>query len=65
MTVWTGARQVPLSTGLSLQEYWSGLPFPPPGDLANSGIEPTFPALQAGSLPTEAPGKPCLTEIDP
>ena len=43
----------PLSMGLSRQEYCSGLPFPPPGDLPNPGIEPTssvFPALQADSL---------------
>ena len=44
--------------GFSRQEYWSGLPFPPPGDLPNSGIEPRSPTLQAHSLPTEPPGKP-------
>ena len=37
----------------SRQEYWSGLPFPSPGDLPNPGIKPGSPALQAGSLPTE------------
>ena len=42
--------------GLSRQEYWSGLPFPPPGDLPNPGIEPRSPALQADSLPTELQG---------
>ena len=41
------ARQAPLSIGFSKQEYWSGLPFPPPGDLSDSGIEPGSPALQA------------------
>ena len=44
-----------------MQEYWSGLPFPPPGDLPNSGIKPTSPsspALQADFLHTEPPGKP-------
>ena len=41
MTPWTVAHQVPLSMELSRQEYWSGLPFPPPGDLPDSGIEPT------------------------
>ena len=46
------------SMGFSRQEYWSGLPFPSPGDLPNPGIEPRFPALQADSLPTELPGKP-------
>ena len=45
-TPWTVARQAPLSMGFSRQEYWSGLPFPPPGDLPNPGIEPTSPALQ-------------------
>ena len=40
------------------QEYWSGLPFPSPGDLPNLGIEPGSPALQADALPSEPPGKP-------
>ena len=44
--------------GFSRQEYWSGLPFPPPGDPPDSGIEPGSPALQAYSLPTELQGKP-------
>ena len=44
--------------GFSRQEYWSGLPCPPPGDLPNPGIEPKSPALQADSLPAEPPGKP-------
>ena len=39
--------------GFSRQEYWSGLPFPSPGDLPDPGIEPGSPALQADSLPTE------------
>ena len=43
--------------GFSRQEYWSGLPFPSPGDLPDPGIEPGFPALQADSLPTELAGK--------
>ena len=42
----------------SRQEYWSGLPFPSPGDLPDPGIEPESPALQADSLPSEPPGKP-------
>ena len=54
----TVARQVPLSMGFSRQEYWSGLPFPSPGDLPYSGIEPGSPALEADSLPHEPPGKP-------
>ena len=45
--------QAPLSMGFSRQEYWSGLPFPLPGDLPNPGIKPESPALQAGSLPSE------------
>ena len=40
------------------QEYWSGLPFPSPGDLPHPGIKPVSPALQADSLPTGPPGKP-------
>ena len=44
--------------GFSRQEYWSGLPCPPPGDLPNPGTEPRFPALQADSLSSEPPGKP-------
>ena len=43
--------------GFSRQEYWSGLPFPFPGDLPDPGIEPGSPALQADSLPSEPPGK--------
>ena len=46
-TPWTVARQAPLSVGFPRQEYWSGLPFPPPGDLPDPGIEPMPPALQA------------------
>ena len=42
----------------SKHEYWSGLPFPPPGDLPDLGIKPGSPALQADSLPSEPPGKP-------
>ena len=60
-TPWTVACRAPLSMGFSRQEYWSGLPFPSPGDLPNPGIEPRFPALQADSLPTELWGKPFLS----
>ena len=49
----TVARQAPLSMGLPRQEYWSGLPFPSPGDLPHSRIEPRPPALGANSLPSE------------
>ena len=61
MTPWTAARQAPLSVGFSRQEYWSGLPFPPPGNLPNPGIKPTSLALAGGCFTTELPGKP---EID-
>jgi len=44
VTPWTVAHQVPLSMEFSKQEYWSELPFPPPGDLPDPGIEPTSPA---------------------
>ena len=56
------ARQAPLSMGFSRQEHWSGLPFPPLGDLPDPGIEPRSPALQADSLPLAAPlGKPLMS----
>ena len=48
--------QAPLFMGFFRQKYWSGLPFPSPEDLPDSGIEPRSPALQADSLPTEPPG---------
>ena len=57
-TPWTVAFQVPVSMGFSRQEYWSGLPFPSPGDLPDTGIEPGSPAWQADSLLTELQGKP-------
>ena len=44
--------------GFSRQEYWSGLPFPSPGDLPHPGIEPRSPTLSADALPSELPGKP-------
>jgi len=47
---WTVARQSPLSMEFSRQEYWRGLPFPSPGDLPNSGIEPVSPTMQVDSL---------------
>ena len=58
MTPWTVAHQAPLSMGFSRQEYWSGLPFPSPGDLPDPGIEPPTqgsPALQADALISEPP----------
>ena len=54
---WTVAYQAPLSLEFSRQEYWSGLPFPSPGDLPNPRIEPRSPTLQADALPSEPPGK--------
>ena len=59
-TPWTVAYQAPPSMGFSRQEYWSGLPFPSPEDLPNTGIEPGSPTLQADALPSEPPGKPVL-----
>ena len=53
---WTVVYQASLSMGFSRQEYWSGLPFPSPGDLPVPGIEPRSPALQADALPSEPPG---------
>ena len=50
MTLWTVARQTPLSMGFSRQEYWSGLPFPSPGGLPGPGINPVSPTLQADSV---------------
>ena len=52
------AHQAPLSMEFSRQEYWSGLPFPSPGDLPDPGIEPGSLALQADSLLSEPSGKP-------
>ena len=57
-TSWTVAHQAPLSMGFSRQEYWSGLPFPSPGDLPDPGIVLGSPALPADVLPSEPPGKP-------
>ena len=56
-TTWTAARQAPLSMGYPRQEYWSGLPFPSPGDLPDPRLKPMSSALQADSLPFEPPGK--------
>ena len=59
-SLWTAAHQAPLSMGFSRQEYWSGLPFPPPRDLPNLRIKPESPlslSLQVDSLPAETLGK--------
>ena len=58
MIPWTVACQVPLFMGFSRQEYWSGLPFPSPGELPDPGIEPRAPTLQVDALLTELCGKP-------
>ena len=60
VTPWTVAYQALPSMGFSRQEYWSGLPFPSPGDLPHPGIEPRSPAFQADALTSEPPGKPKL-----
>ena len=60
-TPWTVAHQAPLSMGFPMQEYCSGLTFPPPLDLPTPGIEPmspAFPALTGGFFTSEPPGKP-------
>ena len=57
VTPWTEAYRAPPSMGFSRQEYWSGLPFPSPGDLPYPGIEPGSPAFQADALTSEPPGK--------
>ena len=58
VTPWTVAHQAPVSIGFPMQEYWSGLPCPSPGNLPDPGIEPVFPALAGGFFTTEPPGKP-------
>ena len=61
---WTVAHQAPLSMEFSRQEYWSGLPFPPPGDLLDPGIEPMFavaPALTGGLFLSHL-GSPLITD---
>ena len=61
VTPWTVAYQAPPSKEFSREEYWSGLPFPSPGDLPDPGIESGFPALQVDSVLSEPPRKPCFT----
>ena len=66
-TLWTVACQTPLPMGFPRQEYWSGLPFPSPGDLSHPGIKPLSPVLQEDSFTAEPPRKfqlyntPCIT----
>ena len=63
MTPGTVAHEAPLSLGFSRQEYWSGLPCCPPGDLPNPGIKPRCPSLQTDSLPSGSTGKPKNTGV--
>jgi len=58
VTPWTAACQAPLSMGFPRQEYWSGLPFPSPGDLPNPGIESAYLALAGRFFTYEPPEKP-------
>ena len=55
---WTTTHQAPTSMGFSRQEYWNGLPLPPPGDVVDPGIELGSPSLASGFFNTELPGKP-------
>ena len=63
VALWTVAHQTPLSMGFSRQEYWSGMPFPSPGDLPDPEIKPESPAWQVDSLPAELSGKPQRGEV--
>ena len=54
VTLWTVARQAPLSVGFCRQEYWSGLPWPPAGDLLDPEVKPGSPALAGGFFTTDA-----------
>ena len=62
-TLWTVAHQAPLSMGFFRQEYWSGLPFPPLGDLPDPGITPVFPALAGDSLLLSHQGSAALSPL--
>ena len=57
-TPWAVAHQAPLSMGFSKQEYWSGVPFPSPEDLPDSGVKPASPALAGRLITSKPPGKP-------
>ena len=64
-TPWAVAYQASPSMGFSRQEYWSGLPFPSPGNLPDPGFEPRSPVLQADALSFEPPGKPIAVQTSP
>ena len=66
VTLWTIAHQAPLSMGFSRQEDWNGLPFPFPGDLTDSGVEPMSlipPALVGGSFTISSTREACISEV--
>ena len=65
VTPWTVAYQAPPSTGFSRQEYWSGLPFPSPGESSQPRGRTRSPALQADALPSKPPGKLLLNNFRP
>ena len=65
VTLWTVAHQVALSMGFSSQEYWSGLLFPPPGDLPDPGTEAPSPLLQADSSLLSHQERPCYLTYQP
>ena len=59
-TPWTSTHQAPLSMGFPRKEYWSGFPFPIPGDLPDPGVEPESIALTGRFFATVPPGKPVV-----
>ena len=61
---WTAAHQAPLSMGFSRQEYWSGLLFPSPGVLPNTGVKPVSPVSPAWEVDSKSPGKPHLLKLN-
>ena len=63
VTPWTVAHQAPPSMGFPRQEYWSGLPFPSPGDLPDPGLEAVSPALAGGFFSTEPQEKPVCHDM--
>ena len=65
VTLWTVAYQAPLSIGFPRQEYWSGLPFPPPRNLLDPGIKPASPALASRFFTTAPPGMFQNTVLSP
>ena len=64
-TQWAVAYQAPPSMGFSRHKYWSGLPFPSPGDRPNPGIEPGSPTWKADALTSEPPGKTAFAVVPP